>query len=96
MKTGDTQTLTVDIGSDSDIEISGNQLPNVSETAVGQGVVVVGPTSIENFEKIHLRAGQIVEAGGHPEVDKLLVMKVDVGEEQPRSIVAGNCESIQA
>ena len=35
------------------------------------------------------RAGQIVEAGGHPEADKLLVMKVDVGEEQPRSIVAG-------
>ena len=70
-------------------KFTGNQLPNVSETAVGQGVVVVGPTSIENFEKIHLRAGQIVEASGHPEADKLLVMKVDVGEEQPRSIVAG-------
>ena len=52
-------------------------------------MVVVGPTSVENFDKIHLRAGQIVEGAGHPEADKLLVMKVDVGEEQPRSIVAG-------
>ena len=79
----------MDIGGESAIEVSGNQLPNLSQQAMGQGVVVVGPTSVENFDKIHLRAGQIVEAGGHPEADKLLVMKVDVGEEQPRSIVAG-------
>ena len=88
VKTGATQTLTVDIGTET-IEVTGNQLPTLSEDAKGQGVVVVGPTSIENFEKIQLRAGQIVEVGGHPEADKLLVMKVDVGEEQPRSIVAG-------
>ncbi len=89
VNTGETQTITVSIGGENPVEIHGNQLPTVSDAAVGQGVVVVGPTSVENFEKIHLRAGQIVEAGGHPEADKLLVMKVDVGEAQPRSIVAG-------
>ena len=50
-------------------------------------VLLSHPTSRE-LEKIHLRAGKIVEACGHPEADKLLVMKVDVGEERPRSIVA--------
>jgi methionine--tRNA ligase beta chain len=86
---GDTQTITVDIGTDTNVVILGKQLPTITQDAVGKGVVVVGPTTAEDFEKIELRAGQIVEASGHPEADKLLVMKVDVGEEQPRSIVAG-------
>lgn len=89
IKTGETQTLTVDIGTEEALIISGNQLPTLSTDAVGQGVVVVGPTSIENFEKIELRAGQIKQAAGHPEAEKLLVMKVDVGEPEPRNIVAG-------
>ncbi len=86
---GDTQTLTVDIGAESPLKITGTQLPNLNDDAIGQGVVVAGPTSVEAFEKIQLRAGQIVEAKSHPEADKLLCMKVDVGEDSPRSIVAG-------
>ena len=87
--TGDTQTLTVDIGTDEPLKISGSQLPNITTSAIGTGIVVAGPTTLENIDKIHLRAGQIIEASKHPEADKLLCMKVDIGEEQPRSIVAG-------
>ncbi len=89
IETGDTQRITVDVGADEALVISGTQLPKLTDSAVGQGVVVAGPTNLEDFNKIELRAGQIVEAVGHPEADKLLCMKVDVGEDQPRSIVAG-------
>ena len=51
--------------------------------------MVVGPTSKENFDKIELRTGQITEVKQHPDAEKLLAMKVDLGETEPRSIVAG-------
>ena len=89
VETGQTQTIGVDIGQDEPLVIKGNQLTTIDSSVVGLGVVVVGPTSLENFEKIELRAGRIIEATGHPEADKLLVMKVDVGEQAPRNIVAG-------
>jgi len=43
----------------------------------------------EDFAKVKLRAGRVLEAARHPGADKLLVLKVDVGEEAPRTIVAG-------
>ncbi|RME24665.1 MAG: methionine--tRNA ligase [Deltaproteobacteria bacterium] len=45
--------------------------------------------SIDDFAKVQLRTGRILEARKHPDADRLLVFKVDVGEEQPRTIVAG-------
>lgn len=44
--------------------------------------------SFDDFVKIKLRIGKVVEANDHPNADKLLVMKVDLGDEQ-RQIVAG-------
>ncbi len=43
----------------------------------------------DDFAKVRLQAGKVLECRKHPEADKLLVVKVDVGEEQPRQIVAG-------
>lgn len=52
----------------------------------------VAPTkeaiSIEDFDKLDLVVGKIVEASKHPKADKLLVFKVDVGNEV-RQIVSG-------
>ncbi|MDO4594385.1 MAG: methionine--tRNA ligase [Tissierellia bacterium] len=45
--------------------------------------------SIDDFDKIELKVGKIIEAKEHPDADKLLVFKVDVGENRPRSIVSG-------
>ncbi|MFH0983744.1 MAG: methionine--tRNA ligase subunit beta [Planctomycetota bacterium] len=44
--------------------------------------------SFEDFAKIRMRVGKIVEAGDHPKADKLLVLKVDLGDEQ-RQLCAG-------
>ncbi len=45
--------------------------------------------------KVDLRVGQVVSAERVKGADKLLHMKVDIGEEQPRTIVAGIAESYQ-
>jgi methionyl-tRNA synthetase len=52
----------------------------------------VGVTSfieIDAFAKVDLRVGQVLSAERIPKSDKLLLMKVDIGEEQPRQILAG-------
>ena len=53
---------------------------------------VPGVTSfieIDDFAKVDLRVGQVLSAQRIPKADKLLLMKVDIGEEQPRQILAG-------
>jgi len=52
----------------------------------------VGVTSfieIDDFAKVDLRVGQVVSAERIPKADKLLLMKIDIGEEQPRQVLAG-------
>ena len=46
---------------------------------------------LDGFQ-LDIRVGQIVSAEKHPNSDHLLALKVDVGEEKPRSIVAGLAE----
>jgi len=43
---------------------------------------------IEEFKKVELRVGEIVEVKDHPNADKLYVLTVDFGNEK-RQIVAG-------
>jgi methionyl-tRNA synthetase len=47
---------------------------------------------IDDFIKVELRAATILEAERVPKADKLLRLIVDVGEEQPRQILAGIAE----
>jgi methionyl-tRNA synthetase len=42
-----------------------------------------------DFKKLDLRAGRIISAEEHPDAEKLFILKVDIGEEKPRQIVAG-------
>ena len=42
----------------------------------------------EDWQKLDLRIGEIKEAKDHPNADKLLVLKVDIGNEI-RTVVAG-------
>jgi len=48
-----------------------------------------GGVEKDPFAKLALRVGRIVEVVPHPDADKLFAMKVDVGEDEPRSICAG-------
>lgn len=42
----------------------------------------------DDFAKVHLRVGRVLDAQPHPNADKLIVLKVDLGSEQ-RQICAG-------
>ena len=53
------------------------------QTTTPEGVITIG-----DFTKIQLRVGRVIDAGDHPNADKLLVFKVDLGDEQ-RQICAG-------
>lgn len=57
------------------------------------GVPVEKPTeefiSIDDFAKVDLRVGEIKSAEAVKGADKLLQLKVDIGEAEPRTIVAG-------
>ena len=44
--------------------------------------------TIDDFAKLKLRIGKVLEAAPHPNADKLLVLKVDLGDEQ-RQLCAG-------
>lgn len=48
--------------------------------------------SIEDFVKVELRVGQVLTAERVPKSDKLLRLTVDVGEAEPRQILAGIAE----
>lgn len=52
--------------------------------------------SIEEFKRLALRVGVITAAENHPNADRLLVVKVDVGEGTPRQLVAGIRGSYEA
>ena len=41
----------------------------------------------DDFRRLELRIGTVVEVNDHPEAEKLYILKVDVGEEEPRTVV---------
>jgi methionyl-tRNA synthetase len=51
---------------------------------------------IDDFGKVDLRVGQVLEAGPVKGADKLLHLKIDIGEGKPRSIVAGIAKAYEA
>jgi methionyl-tRNA synthetase len=58
----------------------------------GQPVETAAPAnfiSIDDFAKVDLRVGEVKSAEPVKGADKLLHLKVDIGEAEPRSIVAG-------
>ena len=52
--------------------------------------------SKNDFEKVDLRVGKVVSCEKHPDSDKLLILKVDLGEGTPRQIVSGIAKSYTA
>ncbi len=54
-----------------------------------ENVVTIQEIGIEEFEKVQLKVGTIVECEKVPKADKLLCSKVDLGEGSPRTIVSG-------
>ena len=61
------------------------QSPETSETPAESGKPVI---QYDDFDKLDLRVGKVTEVADHPNADKLLVLKVDLGGEI-RQIIAG-------
>jgi methionyl-tRNA synthetase len=61
-----------------------NQPVAASQPAQPAGNLIV----FDDFAKVQLRVGKVLEAIEHPKADKLLLLKVDLGTEE-RQIVAG-------
>jgi methionyl-tRNA synthetase len=51
--------------------------------------------SIDDFMKVQLKVAKVLEAANVPKSKKLVQLKVDVGEPEPRTILAGIAESYQ-
>jgi methionyl-tRNA synthetase len=45
--------------------------------------------SYQDFKKVELKIGKVLSVVDHPNADKLLVLRVDLGEDAPRTLVAG-------
>jgi methionyl-tRNA synthetase len=60
-----------------------------TQATQGAAQGVVSLIGIEDFVKVEMRVGEILTAERVPKADKLLRFTVDVGEPQPRQILAG-------
>jgi len=63
--------------------------PPVQHATEADAVNVMSFIEIGDFAKVELRVGQVVLAERVPKADKLLLLKIDIGEEQPRQVLAG-------
>src|ERR1700741_4846258 len=63
--------------------------PPMTHATEADAVGVTSFIEIDDFSKVDLRVGQVLSAERIPKADKLLLLKVDLAEEQPRQILAG-------
>jgi methionyl-tRNA synthetase len=68
----------------------GKTAPAPAAVAAATGTAKIG---IDDFGKVDLRVGVVVSAERVKGADKLMHMKVDIGEAEPRTIVAGIAEA---
>jgi methionyl-tRNA synthetase len=70
-------------------KILGKAAPEKCEEPAGTILPPSPKVDIEDFGKVDLRVGQVLSAERVKGADKLLHLKVDIGEPEPRTIVAG-------
>ena len=57
--------------------------------------VITPELSVEQFDRMDLRAGRVLAAERVPKKDKLLKLSIDLGEAAPRTIVSGVAQSYE-
>lgn len=75
---------------------AGNPVPETPSAAASPIPQPPAQATLDDFKKLSLRVGVVVSAEDHPNADRLLVLKVDIGEGAPRQVVAGIKGSYQA
>lgn len=63
--------------------------PPMTRATEADAVGIANFIEIDDFAKVDLRVGQVLSAERVPKADKLLLLKIDLGEEQPRQVLAG-------
>ena len=63
--------------------------PLLQQATEAHAVGVTNFIEIDDFAKVDLRVGQVLSAERVPKADKLLLLKIDLAEEQPRQVLAG-------
>ncbi len=104
---GDTKGVFVDLQEDfscwdmlvagTDVAKQSNLFPRCEFQAVAPVAEPVeeeqaGLIEFADFQRVQLRIGTVLEARAHPKADRLYLLRVDVGENEPRQIVAGLAE----
>jgi methionyl-tRNA synthetase len=67
-------------------------LPPMTHATEADAVGVTSFIEIGDFAKVELRVGEVLSAERVPKSDKLLLMKIDIGEATPRQVLAGIAE----
>ena len=68
--------------------MSDQPVSSAPQPAASPSVLPPALASIDDFKKIQLKIGVVVSADVHPQADRLLILKVDIGGET-RQVVAG-------
>ena len=71
-------------------------VPKPEGDAAPSPAAVAQHITIDDFAKVELRVATVLEAERVPKADRLLRLMVDVGEQQPRQILAGIAEYYKA
>jgi methionyl-tRNA synthetase len=66
-----------------------NKETQVVPDAPKESVLPENFIEIDDFAKVDLRVGTVLSAERVPKADKLLLLKIDLNEEQPRQVLAG-------
>jgi methionyl-tRNA synthetase len=63
--------------------------PPMQHATEADAVGVTSYIELDDFATVDLRVGQVLTAERIPKADKLLLLKIDIAEDQPRQILAG-------
>ena len=82
---------------------SAQSAPGATSTSAPAPATQAGPApletpstiTIDDFMKVHLKVAKVLEAEKMSKSQKLLKLKVDAGEAEPRTILAGIAESYE-
>ena len=66
-----------------------------ADAAAAKLAGVTSLIDIGDFARVDLRVGEVLSAERLPKSDKLLLMKIDIGEQEPRQVLAGIAEYYQ-
>ncbi|XP_011203673.2 tyrosine--tRNA ligase, cytoplasmic [Bactrocera dorsalis] len=70
-------------------KLSAAAYPPPGKTKGGNNANNAAVVEEDGPHRLDIRVGKVVEVSRHPDADTLYVLKIDLGEEQPRTIISG-------